>query len=219
MPVAGFLNPLQPLAPPMQMAAAAAAAAADGGGAAPSSGSLQGFTVSHQLQPEWCWAAVSSSIANFYGPTQWTQCGVASSFLKIDCCGGDASGPCNQPEPLDDPLNLVGHYGRRDDQPEPFTVVQAEINGRRPLACRIVWANSGGNLAHFVALGGWSVAADGSTYVNVCDPLYGTVQKKYEDFVSAYMTSGDRWQNSYFTVAAMAVAGGGAAPDLNSPTS
>ena len=205
MPVAGFLGPLQPLALPMQMAAPA------GGGAAPSSGSLQGFTVSHQLQSEWCWAAVSSSIANFYGPTQWTQCGVASSFLKIDCCGSDASGPCNQPEPLDDPLNLVGHYGRRDDQPESFTVVQAEINGRRPLACRIVWANSNGQ-AHFVALGGWVIGADGSTYVNVCDPQYGAVQKKYADFVSAYMSPGDSWENSYFTVA-------GAAPDPNSPTS
>jgi hypothetical protein len=68
-------------------------------------------------------------------------------------------------------------------------------------------------------LGGWLIAADGNSYVNVCDPFYGPVQKKYADFVSAYVSPGDSWTHSYFTIGAMAVAGGGAPLDPNSPPS
>ena len=215
MPVAGFLNPLQTLAPSMQMAAAAAAA----GGAAQASGWLQGFGVPHQLQTEWCWAAVSCGVAAFYGPSQWTQCSIASAErAPLDCCGSDGPGACNQPFSLDAPLIRVGHFDHRNDTSIAFAGVQAEINGLRPLGCRIQWAGTN-NGAHFVALGGWLIAADGSTYVNVCDPLYGTVQKKYDDFASAYVSPGDAWTHSYFTIGAMAVAGGGAPLDPNSPTS
>jgi len=211
MPVAGFLNPLQTLPSPPPMAALA------GGDAAGSSGSLQGFAVSTQLQSEWCWAAVSSSVANFYGPTQWTQCGVASAELApLNCCGGDASDGCNKPWYLDRALTRVGHFDRISASSAPFTGVQAEIGGNRPLGCRIAWAGGG---AHFVALGGWLIAADGSSYVNVCDPFYGPVQKKYDDFVSAYVSPGDGWTHSYFIAGAMAVAGGGAPPNPDSPIS
>ena len=212
MALAGFLNPLQELVPPMQMAEAA-----DGGGAASSSGLLQGFAVSQQLESEWCWAAVSSSVANFYGPTQWTQCGVASAELApLNCCGSDGAGACNQPWYLDRALTRVGHFDHISASSSPFAGVQVEIGGRRPLGCRIAWAGGG---AHFVALGGWLIAADGSLYVNVCDPLYGPVSKKYDDFVSAYITTGDDWTHSYFTIGTMLVAAGGAAPNPNSPIS
>jgi hypothetical protein len=192
-------------------------AAAPAGGAAASSGSLQGFAVSKQLQPEWCWAAVSSSVAGFYGSNQWTQCGVASAELApLNCCGGDESDGCNQPWYLDKALVRVGHFDHMNASNSTFAGVQAEINGRRPLGCRIAWAGGG---AHFVALGGWQIAADGSSYVNVCDPFYGPVQKKYDDFVSAYMAPGDGWTHSYFTTGAVAVAGGAPPPDPNSPLS
>jgi hypothetical protein len=45
------------------------------------------------------------------------------------------------------------------------------------------------------------------------------MQKKYADFVSAYMSLGDEWTHSYFTTAAPMVAAGGAPPNPNSPKS
>lgn len=212
MPLAGFLNPLQTLAPPMQIAAAAG-----GDDAARSSGSLQGFAVPHQLQTEWCWAAVSCGVAAFYGPSQWTQCSIASAELApLNCCGSDGSGACNQYGYLDRALARVGHFDNMTALNATFASVQTEIGGGRPLGCRIAWVGGG---AHFVALGGWLTTADGSSYVNVCDPAYGSVQKKYDDFVSAYMSTGDAWTHSYYTTGAMAVAGGGAPPNPNSPPS
>ncbi|MGY8662415.1 papain-like cysteine protease family protein [Bradyrhizobium sp. UFLA05-109] len=210
MPVADVLGPLQVL--PL---ARAGAAAADGG--APSQ-SLSGFSVEIQQQSEWCWAAVSSSVASFFGSSAWTQCSIASGELApLNCCGGDASDGCNQPWYLDRALTRVGHFDHIAASDATFAVVQGEINGGRPLGCRIAWA---GGSAHFVALGGWSVTADGSQYVMVCDPYYGPTTKKYADFVSAYMTTGDSWTHSYFTgLAGNVAAAGGAAPDPNSPKS
>ena len=220
MPLAGFLNPLQTLAPPPPMQIAGAAAADAVGGAEASSGSLQGFVVPHQLQTEWCWAAVSCGVAAFYGPSQWTQCSIASAELApLNCCGSDGSGACNQYGYLDRALARVGHFDHISAPNTSFIGVQGEIGGGRPLGCRIAWAGGPNSGAHFVALGGWKVAADGSEYVNVCDPLYGTVQKKYNDFVSAYMSPGDSWTHSYFTTGAMAIAAGGAPLDPNSPPS
>ncbi|SRR6266849_529570 len=211
MTVAGFLHPLQTLTPAKPMAAPLV------GDGATSSGSLRGFALERQLQTEWCWAAVSTSVASFFGSTAWTQCGVASAELApLSCCGVDAADGCNQPWYLDAALRRVGHFNHMSSLSSEFTAVQEEINGRRPLGCRIAWTGGG---AHFVALGGWLISADGSLYVNVCDPFYGQMQKKYADFVSAYMSLGDEWTHSYFTTAAPMVAAGGAPPNPNSPKS
>lgn len=212
MAVPNFLKPLQPMA--LRVAAAAARA-----GTPAATASLTGFTVQTQLQTQWCWAAVSTSVAVFYGSTQWTQCLVASAELRpLDCCGADASNGCNQPWSLDTALTTVGHFGRFVSSSSSFAVVQGEINADRPLGCRIQWADDDG--AHFVALGGWSTGVDGTEYVDVHDPYYGFVQKTYDGFVSSYRKSGDTWTHSYFTLATPPpVASGGAVPRVRSPIS
>ena len=55
------------------------------------------FTMQHQQQSKWCWAATSTSVAHFFKPsTGWTQCKVANHIKgRTDCCGSGASGPCN----------------------------------------------------------------------------------------------------------------------------
>lgn len=211
MAIPNFLGPLQTLTSTL-------AAAPPTGGAASASNSLSSFSMQTQLQQEWCWAAVSASVAIFFGSTTWTQCKVAAAELSpLDCCGQDASSGCNQAWYLDRALTRVGHFGRLDSSSSPFSDVQAEINGGRPLGCRIQWNGNSG--AHFVALGGWSTAADGTEYVDVYDPYYGLVQKTYNDFVSSYRNAGDDWTHSYFTLATPGIASAGAAPIANSPLS
>jgi hypothetical protein len=211
-PIPSFLQPLQNLAPPPLAAPAAAL-----GGAVPASGSLTGFVVQTQEEAQWCWAAVSTSVAIFFGSKKWTQCRVASGELDpLNCCGVDRSTGCNIPWYLDTALTRVGHFDRIDASSAPFSDVQTEVNGKRPLGCRIAWA---GGSAHFVAIGGWSTAADGTEYVDVYDPYYGFTQKTYGDFVSAYRTTGDTWTHSYFTRATAAALAGAPAPSANSPKS
>ena len=210
MPLASFLQPLQDL----NVSVARAAAAAPTGGAGHSSGPLAGFAMQVQQQTEWCWAAVSASVANFFGSLTWTQCKVAAGELGLNCCGSDGPQGCNQPWTLHQPLSRVGHFNRMSSASTSFIDSQNEINAGRPLCCRIAWAR--GN-AHFVALGGCSTAPDGTEYVDSYDPFYGLVQKTYADFVSAYLTVGDSWTHSYFTIKSGAT--GGATPSVNFPKS
>ncbi|HLI62087.1 MAG TPA: hypothetical protein VKV05_01720, partial [Terriglobales bacterium] len=68
------------------------------------------FEVQPQLESEWCWAAVSTSIAHFYSPSSAvTQCQVVNQQLKrTDCCTNPGSNNCNQPGYLDQALQYVG---------------------------------------------------------------------------------------------------------------
>src|SRR5204863_1759343 len=73
------------------------------------------FSMQHQQQTNWCWAAVSTSVALFFNPSSgWTQCAVANGELnRNDCCGAGASGPCNVYGYLDTALTRVGHLDHK----------------------------------------------------------------------------------------------------------
>jgi hypothetical protein len=217
LPVPSFLLPMQRLTNNV-----AAHLTAPTGGSSGKSGSLS-FSIQPQEQTEWCWSAVSVSVANFFGTATWRQCTLAAAELSpLNCCGGDGPvGPpngCNKPWSLDTALSRVGHYAHMVTGTQSFSVVQQEITAGRPICCRIEWA---GNLAgaHFVAVAGWSVLPDGTEYLEVYDPNNGVfTQKVYADFCSAYQSVGDRWSHSYFTQAGGPGAlAGGAVPAQPSP--
>jgi hypothetical protein len=191
-----------PLSLPKQLERAA-------GGAGPRSGNLPNFSMQRQTQTNWCWAAVSASVAAFYrGQTTWTQCAVANAELaRQDCCGSGAGGACNQTNTLDTALTTVGHLRRWAGGAADFTAVQGEIGAGHPLGCRVGWANGGG---HFVVIAGWVEAVDGTRYVQVHDPFYAYSQTTYQAFLSTYQGVG-AWTHSYFTQPA-AVAGAAGAP-------
>src|SRR5688572_7905789 len=76
------------------------------GGAGPTSNELP-FQVEPQMQTQWCWAAVASSISKFYdSASAWTQCSVANAQLaKNVCCDPQAAqGECNKQSRLDQAL-------------------------------------------------------------------------------------------------------------------
>lgn len=193
MPIASFLQPFQSVASPAILAQPSLL-----GGVPPSSNSLPGFSVQLQVQTQWCWAAVSTSVAEFFALGTWSQCKVAAAeFAPLNCCGVDGSRGCNQPWYLDRALTRVGHFDRRTAPNAPFTDVQREVNSGRPVGCRIGWANNGGG--HFMAIGGWLVASDGTEFVDVYDPIFQFSQMPYVDFCSSYRNPGDTWTHTYFT--------------------
>jgi len=170
------------------------------GGGAVSSGSIRPpFAGQSQLQTYWCWAAVSASVADFYGGNSWTQCSIAGAELNLACCGDPtAAAPCNKPYYLQRALTRVGHLANWTSGNVDISTLKQEIGGSRPLCCRIEWANSGGD-GHFVTLTGWSIDDTGIEYVDVEDPFSGFVQLPKKKFESGYYNSGDQWTHSYFT--------------------
>jgi hypothetical protein len=154
------------------------------------------FSMQHQQQTNWCWAATSTSVALFYDPAStWTQCAVANGELsRNDCCGAGASGPCNVYGFLGSSLTRVGHFDHSTGSSSTFATVQTEVNAGRPLGVRTAWSGGG---AHFLCVIGYRIYEE---MLAVDDPWYGKSDVDYDTFGSSYQGSGS-WTHSYFTQA------------------
>jgi len=191
MPLPDFLLPAHPIAVSSSEFGAL--------GGAPVSSRALPLVMQIQEKSQWCWAAVASSIKDFYATGAMAQCAIASAELGLACCPTASAAPgCNVPWYLDRALRRVGHLDRMTFTSESFATVQLEVNGGRPLCARIAWSGSG---AHFVGLGGWSLDHIGTQYIDVHDPFYGFTTATYTSFLTSYRAPGDTWTHSYFTTA------------------
>src|SRR5580658_3141266 len=104
------------------------------------------FEVQTQLESEWCWAAVSTSVALYYTPTSTvTQCAVVNQQLgRSDCCSNPSSSNCNQPGYLDQALQFVGNFASGTG-PVRFDGVVLLLDCRTPPCIRIGWSGGGGH--------------------------------------------------------------------------
>jgi hypothetical protein len=152
------------------------------------------FAVQRQLQDQWCWAAVSASIARHYGAAKWTQCAVVNEELEqTDCCHNGATPDCNQPWYLDRALRRVGALKKVESgRPRDLKKVRREIDANRPVCVRIGWGGGGG---HFITVEGYR--GDGGL-VAVEDPWYGTSDVSVGLLEGGYQGSG-RWTHTYYT--------------------
>jgi Papain-like cysteine protease AvrRpt2 len=152
------------------------------------------FAVQHQLQDQWCWAAVSTSIAVHYGATDWTQCSVANKELgQKTCCEDGSSSACNQSWYLDKALKRVRAFKKMDSgRPADLGKVRSEIHSNRPVGIRIGWSGGGG---HFVAIEGYR--SDEAT-VAIEDPWYGASDVPVASLSGTYQGSGS-WTHTYYT--------------------
>ena len=136
-----FLGPATVLSlPPGTGAAAQLAVGGFAGGA-----QTLNFVIQQQIETNWCWAAVSTSVSLFYDPqSMWKQCGVAEKALsRNDCCSDPAAasdpGRCNSPWYLDKALIITGNLNRMESRRLAFNEVQAEIAAKKPIGCRVGW--------------------------------------------------------------------------------
>jgi hypothetical protein len=197
----GFLGPPRSL---FGHGAPAAAESPPVGGNASSRGAALDFVIHQQQQANWCWAAVTASVAAFFGIAPAPrQCDIAQEALAptspgILCCGADAATSCNRPWHLDGPLQAIGAYRQRETGSLAYGAVAGEIAAGLPPACRVAWQGGG---AHFMVLSGWSEdTANGMRYVKLQDPGNGSeTDVPYEDLVAGYTAPGDRWTHSYLT--------------------
>jgi hypothetical protein len=94
------------------------------------------------------------------------------------------------------------------DASEKFNVVKKELNAGRPVCIRVQWYLSG--KGHFLAIHGWTVAADGTEMYEVDDPIYSQRAISHADLVKRYLGRGE-WTHTYFVRERVAsnTAGGG----------
>jgi hypothetical protein len=156
-----------------------------------------GFEMQHQLQTNWCWSAVSTSVSCFYNPASpWTQCSLANAELgETTCCADGSTATCNRDWFLERALSRVGNLQSWSGTAVPLSEVEHELNAGRPLGVRIGWDGGGG---HFVALAGYDDPGTGRGFLRVEDPWYGPSRMAYSAFRNAYQGTGS-WTHTYHT--------------------
>ncbi|MGC5703198.1 hypothetical protein J4P02_23670 [Pseudomonas sp. NFXW11] len=157
--------------------------------AAPPAGARLNFNIQPQTQSNWCWAALSASVGNYYGTGSWTQCGVANAELgRNTCC--NQPGPCNVYGYLDSALRTTRSYGGMREDRMQMPAIDNQLSMGRPVGLRCAWYGGG---AHFLAIYG----SDGG-YILVADSIYGYSTRALNSFPGSY-NGGGNWTHTYFT--------------------
>ena len=154
---------------------------------------LEDFRMEFQVQTNWCWAAVATSVDAYYRHgtgAPMPMCEVANSELgRTDCCTTGAAGPCNVYGTLASALFRVGHGGKWG-----YKVVAnrqhlaTEIDNLKPLCFRTA-APGGG--AHFIAAIGHlpgSGATPEQDRVAIADSWNGSSDMPYDMMKTGYTT-------------------------------
>jgi Papain-like cysteine protease AvrRpt2 len=171
---------------------AVASTAAGGQAAAPGID----FVIQRQGADQWCWAAVTVSVALHYDPaTSVTQCQLAKLVIGANgCCDDPTSDACNQQADLELALDRTQHLRQGPIDPLDFGALMREITARRLVCCRIETDGVG----HFVVISGCS-EAEGSQSVDVHDPQGLQIATySYETLLTNYLGAG-RWTHAYLT--------------------
>ena len=167
------------------------------------------YTRLQQEQTNWCWAAVTLAVAQYYAKLageeepKLTQCEIVNHETgRTDCCdpGPAADGSkCNKVNVIYKALDWVGHYAhKKKPYKPPLADPKGEIDADRPLPLLILWTGSGG---HFVALHGYDETAgatEDEAILHIADPWYGEALVPYGKFPEDYQGGGS-WGWSYWT--------------------
>lgn len=160
------------------------------------------FDMEPQRHSNWCWAAVAASVAAYYdNGTYKKQCEIAALDLdRSDCCAHDCGAKdvkCNVTNVFGSPLNRVRCLQRveRFKQATPSQVLE-ELEAGRPICVRTVWPGGG---AHFVAIVGSWLDAEGTSMLALDDPFWGRSEYSYDRFATHYQLLGGSWNDTYYT--------------------
>jgi hypothetical protein len=158
------------------------------------------FEIQPQIGANWCWAAVTASVFDFYGGLV-TQCELADQFTStaanVSCCDSPLPGVCDHPDSTQDALNGLGILEQHHKRPLTLAEVTGQIDIGRPVALYIKWAGGG---AHAIVISGYVVTNAGATLLIVEDPGNGSSQTLLDIGVltSNYGGSGT-WDMSHTT--------------------
>lgn len=148
----------------------------------------------HQLKSEWCWAAVSQSVDQFFpGGSNLTQCQIVTATRRdlhgLDCCAS-ADPKCNQPYYLQAGLKKVRRLAEDPiSSGLSLTDLKKHLSAGNPVCAMIQWRSKG---AHFILISGCRTTPSGTAVVSLEDPLYGASEMPFDLFHSTAPGEGYR---------------------------
>jgi hypothetical protein len=154
------------------------------------------FNMQHQEQSQWCWAAVSVSVALYYEPRgAWTQCQMVNLEKgQTSCCQNGSTPQCNQPNVLDTPLARAAVLDRMTFGSVGYDVMAEHLEAQRPIAWRIAWSGGGG---HFAVIEGYQ--RHGGEWVAIDDPWWGQSDVAVSTLTGGLYQGSGTWTHTYLT--------------------
>ncbi|GAB5447541.1 papain-like cysteine protease family protein [Gymnodinialimonas sp.] len=146
-----------------------------------------GITLPLQARSHWCWAAIGSTLTEYFGAPPLTQAQVAERMTGTD---GEGS---NKNLELNRVLERVGCHGHWSPGRPTFDRLAYEINRGHPLAVRIEWLRGD---AHYVLVTGYNAARHD---LEIADSLHGASRQAYDDFPRGYHNGGGLWTETFWT--------------------
>ena len=135
-----------------------------------------------QTHDQWCWAAVSTSLGNYYHSPNYhftqPQIVCATIGLAQGSCSGSSynEARCNVPKPLENPLKYVGAFKTLSQGSLSVITLRTELAAARPFVVGI--AKQGQKVIHFVVICDYDLVAPQPSSSKVpmwyvCDPWAG----------------------------------------------
>jgi hypothetical protein len=149
---------------------------------------LQNFLRIPQEKSNWCWAAATDMVAEYYyrQTKEVKQCELASNLFGLsDCCKSDpssSSGKCNQGCEVTDvsavfeTLKIEAQFRNRS---LTLKELQLEIDAKRPVQVGFEWTGGGGHVVIVIGYG----RDEAGDFLIVNDPL-----DKYQRAVVSYVS-------------------------------
>jgi hypothetical protein len=186
---------------------------------------LPGVRMSGQEEVNWCWSAVTQAIMLSRQQRTLSQQDIAGEHARRsgkahscepphrrqtsgqECADDSCQASCNDAHILRIIMGEQGCFNvvLSEGSAPSFDEIKGEIDGDKPVACRVQW-NAGGG--HFILVSGWTIGADGKERVHILDPAsneggQSIVERvlPYATFATAYSQSGlTGWINYSYSV-------------------
>ena len=151
------------------------------------------------LRLNWCWAAATVSIANYYienyHPTKprWRQCELANkAFSETECC---KFLNCDRPWQGNEALRETGNLADAFEAQINFQRVMEQIDEGRPISVALAGSGTG----HNVVITGYNIKNPNKPTVRIQDPdpFGGTSILDFAAFCDSY--EGWTWKQTYLT--------------------
>jgi Papain-like cysteine protease AvrRpt2 len=160
---------------------------------------LRGFPVERQLLSNWCWAASTVALCQYFGhPGPFSQQQFAATALNKPICAIARPNPfCNDLFDLGTALGSVGHL-KQPVIPSPLTDTDLFAALQlAPVACQMQLPSLGG---HAVVVVDGRTDVSGQLFVRVADPMDGTiVVQPFAQFRNNFRGGGGFWIRTYLT--------------------
>ncbi len=157
-----------------------------------------GFEMQWQEQSNWCWAAATASVLDYYGGLV-KQCTLADKFVAGGgCCNNPLPVACDAAQDTSQALNFLGLLGGQLKRALTLEEIIGQIDANQPVVLRITWAAGG---AHAIAITGYVTPTSGATLLIVEDPAQGSSDAMMDLPTLMNYQGVGTWERTYLTKA------------------